>query len=59
VRPPVAELLVESERDEIIAMVTQMVDRYPELYGIVDGSGIPEEEDDEDDYSEDDYGDEW
>jgi len=54
VRPPVAELLVESERDEIIAMVTQMVDRYPELYGIVDGSGIPEEEDDEDD-----YGDEW
>ena len=59
VKPPVEVLLAESERDEIIAIVAQMVDRYPELYGIVDGSGIPEEEDDEDDYSEDDYGDEW
>lgn len=46
-KPPVEAVLAESERDDIIAIVARMVDRYPELYGLVDGSGIPEEEEDE------------
>ncbi len=53
VKPTVEERLAESEREDIIAMIAQMVDHYPELYGIVDGSGISAEED------EDYYDDEW
>ena len=53
VKPPVETLLAESGHDEMVAMVVQMVDRYPELYGIVDGSGIPEA--DEDGYNADEW----
>jgi uncharacterized Zn finger protein len=55
VKPIVEELLVESDRNDLIAMITEMVDLYPELYGVVDGSGLDEEEED-DLYDEDD---EW
>jgi uncharacterized Zn finger protein len=52
VKPSVEDLLAEVERGEMAEMIAQMVDRYPELYGIVDGSGIPEEDDEGYDFDE-------
>lgn len=51
VKPTLRELLAGAEREDLIAMIAQMVDRYPELYGIVDGTGIP----DEDEYGYEDW----
>jgi len=55
VKLTVEELLAESSRNDLIAMITEMVDLYPELYGVIDGSG-PDGEEEDDLYDEDD---EW
>ncbi|HLF29269.1 MAG TPA: SWIM zinc finger family protein [Anaerolineae bacterium] len=53
VKPTVQELLAESDRDELITMIEELVGHSPELYGIVDGSGLPEAEDGE--YDDDEW----
>jgi uncharacterized Zn finger protein len=55
VKPPVEELLAKKKPAELSALIVEMVDVSPDLYGLVDGSGLPEE----DEYDEGDYYDEW
>jgi uncharacterized Zn finger protein len=57
---PVAELLADWKKEELIGVIVEMVDRHPELYGLLDGTGIPEEDEFDDEYDEDNgYYDEW
>jgi uncharacterized Zn finger protein len=56
VKPPVEELLAGKKQAELNAIIAQMVEVYPDLYGLVDGSGLPED----DEYDEGDfYDNEW
>lgn len=54
IRNPVAELLVDWNKEELIGVIADMVDRHLELYGLLDGTGIPEE----DEFGDEDYYDE-
>jgi uncharacterized Zn finger protein len=49
IKPTVKDLLADVERDDLIAMMVEMIDHYPELYGVVDGSGVEIEDDEYDD----------
>lgn len=42
-RESVATVLVDWKQDELTAVIAQMVEHYPELYGLLDGSGIVDE----------------
>jgi uncharacterized Zn finger protein len=47
IKPTVEEALVDREHDELVAIVTQAVEYNPDLYGLIDGSGLPEDDEDE------------
>lgn len=52
VKPAVKEALADWERDDLVIIIAQMVDYNPDLYGLLDGSGLPEDDED-DEFAED------
>lgn len=34
--------LADRKRDDLIALIAQMIDYEPDFYGLIDGSGLPE-----------------
>lgn len=51
-KPTVEAVLADRERADLIALIAQMVDYNADLYGLIDGNGLPEDDEEE-------FDDEW